>query len=703
MPVQKDSRKEIVIDCIICGLSCLIMLVLVVFRIFGTLDNMVYDRLLDFRAGGHIEADNTDIVIVAIDESSLTEIKQRWPWERSLYAKAVNNLSKAGAKVIAIDLLFIEPSKDPEQDRVFAGAMRKAGNVVIAAKLERLNQDFSTNEISLSGQRLVLPLPEFRACATSGIVNLELSTGSVVRQFKPYYEHNDQKFPAFSLETYFRAFDKKPDLPAAESLFIDYLGGPGTFPTVPIYRVIRGKFKPEEFKNKIVFIGATFSDAHDFFATPLTFDDNPSTGVEVQANILATMIKHEYVSMIPLGPQIAVILALAVIGGYLAMFRSAYYFWAAFITVSTLIISFSVWLIYKHEIFFDVSYPLLSLPLSFFMVNLRMRKPLVLHTKVGPYILHEELGRGGMAVVYRATHPKTKEEVALKQMLAEYASDEDSIGRFLRETEILQQLDHPNIIRIVDAGEVNGCPYYAMELITGTALDRVLKESGRLEPMEVRKICGAVARALALAHQCGVIHRDIKPSNIMVTNLGVPKLTDFGIAKSANSEHLTQTGMIVGTPSFMAPEICQGMDPSAHSDIYSFGATLYLLVTGRLPFAGKDFKTTITMVLTSKPKDIRDLRQDVDDELAQLIMRCLEKKPEDRPRDMMEVARALDPFYTEIAMKSTVQMGQRTKTNTAASGGQTTVIGADDGKTTVIDSANEAATVVLKTRDIHHK
>jgi CHASE2 domain-containing sensor protein len=701
MPVLKDSRKEIIIDCIICVISGLLMLGLVAFRAFSTVDNMVYDKFLEFRAGGHVAADNTDIVIVAIDESSLTEINQRWPWDRSLYAKAIDALSKAGAKVIAIDLLFIEPSKDAAQDKAFAAAMRKAGNVVIAAKLERLDQNFSEDEISLSGQRLILPLELFRSCSSSGIVNLELSTGSVVRRFKPYYDHHETIIPAFSLEVFLRAFDTKPDLPAADSLLIDYLGGPGTFPTIPIYQIIKGKVKPDSFKNKIVLIGAAFSDAHDFFATPLAAADKPSTGVEVQASILATMIKNEYVSMMPLWPQIAIILALAMVGSYLAMFRSAYYFWAAFITVSTLIICFSIWLIYKHEIFFDVSYPLVALPLSFFMVNLRMRKPLVLHTKVGPYILHEELGRGGMAVVYRATHPKTKEEVALKQMLAQYAAEKDAIGRFLRETEILQQLDHPNIIHIVDAGEVNGCPYYAMELITGTALDRVLKESGRLEPMEVRKICGAVARALALAHQSGVIHRDIKPSNIMVTNLGVPKLTDFGIAKSSTSEDLTRTGMIVGTPSFLAPELCQGKEPSALSDIYSFGATLYLLVTGRLPFAGKDLKTTITMVLTVKPKDIRDLCQGIDDELAHLIMRCLEKKPADRPQDMLEVAKALDPYYTDIAMKSTVQMQARTRSAIATPEGQTTIIDQDDGKTTVINPDQAHDTVVLETRDIH--
>lgn len=695
MVLQKDSYKEVIIDCIICALSGLLMLGLIGFRVFGPFDDMIYDTFLEFRAGGHSAAENTGIVIAAIDEASMTEMKQRWPWDRSLYAKAIDFLSKAGAKAIAIDLLFIEPSKDASQDKAFAEAMRKAGNVVIGAKLERLEENFSGDEVTLSGQRLILPLEMFRECAAYGIVNLELSSGSVVRRFKPYYTHIDEQYPAFAAEIYNRAFGKKPDMPDGKSFLIDFLGASRTFPTIPIYRILKGEAKPEQFSGKIVMIGAFFSDAHDFFATPLAGAARPSAGVEVQANILATLMNGRYISILSLWPQIAIIIALTAIGGYLAMFRSAYYFWAAFATVTTLIICFSIWMVITQDLFFDVSYPLLALPLTFFMVTMRMRKPLVLETKVGPYILHEELGRGGMAVVYRATHPKTKEEVALKQMLAQYVGDKDSIGRFIRETEILQQLNHPNIIRIVDAGEVNGCPYYAMELIAGTALDQELKKSYRLELMEVRKICGAVARALATAHELGVIHRDIKPSNIMVTKLGVPKLTDFGIAKSTTSMDLTHTGVIVGTPSFLAPELCQGKDPSVSSDIYSFGATLYQLVTGRLPFDGKDFKATLSLVLTAEPANIKSLRHDIDDDMAELIMHCLEKDPAKRPKNMMEVARALDPFYTDIAIKATTRTSIIPPAATGESTDKTTVINSEEYDVTTVLEPGQDKTAVI--------
>jgi len=188
----------------------------------------------------------------------------------------------------------------------------------------------------------------------------------------------------------------------------------------------------------------------------------------------------------------------------------------------------------------------------------------------------------------------------------------------------------------------------------------------------------------------------------MMTNLGIPKLTDFGIAKSTDSPELTRTGVIVGTPSFLAPELCDGGTPSPLSDIYSFGATLYRLITGCLPFNGKDFKTTLSMVLTMKPKDIRSLRQDIDDDMAHLIMSCLEKDPADRPQSMMEVAKFLDPFYTDIALKSTVQTQMRTQQEEATLEGRTTVINSDEiDKTTVIktgiDPEEVDKTTVIKT------
>jgi len=156
--------------------------------------------------------------------------------------------------------------------------------------------------------------------------------------------------------------------------------------------------------------------------------------------------------------------------------------------------------------------------------------------------------------------------------------------------------------------------------------------------------------------------------------------------------------VIVGTPGFLAPELCKGGDPTPLSDIYGFGATLYQLITGRLPFRGKDFQTTISMVLTSKPTEIRSIRSDIDDDMAHLIMSCLEKDPADRPQSMMKVARILDPFYTEIALKSTIQTQLKTQIEQADEDGKTTVINSEEvDKTTVINSEEVDKTTVINT------
>ena len=653
MMPKKDSSKEVIVNCIICAISGILLIGMCFFRILGAVDDRIYDAFLGFSAGGPVEAETTGIVIVTIDEESLAEVGKRWPWDRRLFATTIDYLSDAGAKAIGLDLLFIEGSADAESDLVLSEAMKKSGNVVIASKLEYLNRSFAADSMSFSGNRLVLPQPVFRSASSTGIVNLEYGSGSIIRQYKPFYQHQGERCPSFAVEIYNSAFGKLPDLADTRMGFIYYFGAPGAFPSVPIYQVLNGIAKKETFKNKIVLIGATFSDSHDFFATPLSASAHPSPGIEVQANILGTLVKKSSIENMSQLPQMIMILALVCIAGYLAMFRSAYFLWAAFAISSTLIISLSIWLIYKYEIVMDVSYPLAAIPLTFFMVSLRMRKTLVLETKIGPYILHEELGRGGMAVVYRATHPRTGEEVALKQLLPQFTADEESLIRFLMETDLLRQLDHPNIIRIIDAGDINKCPYYAMELITGSSLDNVIKEKGRLSNTEVRQIGGAVARALSRAHEAGVIHRDIKPSNVMLTNTGIPKLTDFGIAKRLDSPHLTMTGMIIGTPAYLAPEVCDGGSADSASDIYSFGATLYAMLCGRPPFAGDNIHSIINQVVNKPPPDIRTFCGTVEDELYDLVMHCLEKNPAKRPGSMLDVAKVLDPYYTGIALKST--------------------------------------------------
>ena len=206
--------------------------------------------------------------------------------------------------------------------------------------------------------------------------------------------------------------------------------------------------------------------------------------------------------------------------------------------------------------------------------------------RFGRYEAIEVLGRGGMGVVYRGVDPKIGRAVAVKTVLldeAEGGRAGELRERLIREVKAAGTLQHPNIITVHDVGVENGAPYIVMELIQGRGLDKVLEE--RMLPVEESlRILRDTARALDFAHARGVIHRDIKPSNILIATDGTVKLVDFGIAKVAGTETITEKGAVIGSLPFMAPESLRGEPPSAASDRFSLAVMAYLMLTGRKPF-----------------------------------------------------------------------------------------------------------------------
>ena len=202
--------------------------------------------------------------------------------------------------------------------------------------------------------------------------------------------------------------------------------------------------------------------------------------------------------------------------------------------------------------------------------------------QVGDYRIEEEIARGGMGVVYRATQLRLNRPVALKMILAGQFASQEEIRRFYAEAEAAAGLDHPTIVPIFEVGEFEGQHYFSMAYIQGTSLaDRV--RQGPLPAREAAELVQDVAVAIRYAHENGVVHRDIKPSNILITDEGQPKVTDFGLAKSINHQSgLTASGQVLGTPSYMPPEQADGRmeDVGPHSDLYSLGAVLYCLLTG---------------------------------------------------------------------------------------------------------------------------
>ena len=260
---------------------------------------------------------------------------------------------------------------------------------------------------------------------------------------------------------------------------------------------------------------------------------------------------------------------------------------------------------------------------------------------IGNYRVEHVVGRGGMGVVYKATEVASGKPVALKVLSREFALDPAYLKRFRRETEALDRLDHPNIVRIIGVGEDRGVYYYAMDFVEGPSLGAMLNAGERLGVEHALDLAIEVASALGHAHNAGIIHRDIKPGNILLDRDGKPKLTDFGIARLTYATRMTRTGDIVGTPEYMSPEQAKGAAVDAPSDVYSLGIVLYELLAGKVPFEGATALEIIKKHHYEQPENVRDLNRAVHDGLARVVMKMLAKEPKERYKSAEQVATAL--------------------------------------------------------------
>jgi DNA-binding NarL/FixJ family response regulator/tRNA A-37 threonylcarbamoyl transferase component Bud32 len=268
-------------------------------------------------------------------------------------------------------------------------------------------------------------------------------------------------------------------------------------------------------------------------------------------------------------------------------------------------------------------------------------------TMVGErYSVESVLGRGGMGIVYKGRHLLMDRPVAIKMLHPEYVADELVVKRFLSEAKSLSTLSHPNLVAIFDFGMTPAQePYLVMEYCEGKGLDDILENQSKIDIGRAIHIFCQVCDALTAAHERNIVHRDIKPSNILVSEEGIVKLVDFGIAKSADSKaiNLTMTGEVVGTPRYMSPEQCVGGHLDARSDIYALGCVMYEVFTGTPPFVADSFYEMVNKHVNEKPPTLPfdRLPVPVPPTLVAIVFHTLEKEPNDRPHTAASLKKAL--------------------------------------------------------------
>lgn len=250
------------------------------------------------------------------------------------------------------------------------------------------------------------------------------------------------------------------------------------------------------------------------------------------------------------------------------------------------------------------------------------------------------IGRGGMAIVYRAFDLKTHQTVAIKVLREEYAEDPEYKERFRREGEVCRKLSHPNVVNLIDAGEVGDVSYLAMEYVDGQTLKELITQTGGIAQEDAVRFTLQILAALGHAHQRGIIHRDVKPQNVMVSRAGQVKVGDFGIAGMADTKTLTTDGNVMGSVHYFSPEQAKGMRATEASDLYSVGVILYEMLCGHVPFEGETAVSVAMMHLMEPPKPIEEQAK-VSPAVAMIVAKSLQKLPQKRYQSADAMARDL--------------------------------------------------------------
>ncbi len=607
------------------------------------------------------------VVLVNIDENTFNYFRNRnlpaqWPFPRRYHARVIEQLHRAGARVIAFDVQFTEPT-DPADDNALIEAVGHARNMVL-----------STTEVGPHGSTDVLGGEEVlrRVDARAANTSVLPDSDGVIRNTQ-YSIGGLKTFGVVVAEA-----DTGRAVPV--SLFggvenpvpIDYAGPPGTVRSISYSRVYDGRFAPGMFAGKIVIVGASASTLQDLHQTPMS-GSSPMAGNEVLANAAVTVLAG-----IPLRNTSGLVTVLLIVGLALLV-------WVAGMRLGTLGVALAglgtlaLWtlstqLAFDSGMLLEYSDPAASLLLAtggtvlvglwadsrerrrlrnLFAADsasvveevLRASGPRSLEPTaiIAGYKIEQAIGRGGMGVVYRAAQLALERPVAIKLIATERAQDPVFRARFERESRLAASIEHPNVIPVYEAGEDDGLLFIAMRLVEGTDLAELLERVGLLEPVRTVRLIGQLAAALDAAHAHGLVHRDVKPANVLLTR-DEPEhlyLTDFGVAKHIGAgEGVTQAGQWVGTLDYLAPEQIRGVDVGASADIYALAGLLYHCLTGEVPYPRENDAAKLWAHVNAAPPGASRLRPGLPEAIDEVIARGMAKDPAARFHSAAELAYA---------------------------------------------------------------
>ncbi|AKF06360.1 serine/threonine-protein kinase [Sandaracinus amylolyticus] len=281
-------------------------------------------------------------------------------------------------------------------------------------------------------------------------------------------------------------------------------------------------------------------------------------------------------------------------------------------------------------------------------------------TRIGKYVIEARLGEGGNGTVYAARDGVLGRHVAFKVLHPHLVSDAQIAARFRQEAQAMAQLNHPNVVIVHDfVGEANRWAIVMELAVNGETLGSLIKRAGRLDPARAARLCTQVAAGLGHAHARGIVHRDVKPANVLVLRDGgseVAKITDFGIARVANGERRTQAQLTLGTLWYIAPEQAQNSSVDARADVYSLGATLYEALTGSVPFPYDNAARVLAAHISEMPRPPSTRAPGIPEVLDELVLRCLSKNPDERPRDGDQLAALLGAITQRAAAIPSTQV-----------------------------------------------